>query len=124
MKLQQLIIENQIFIKNGFIEYLPLFFSQSFPLPINLEYLGDTFQQIPGVTTMEHKYTLSIESYSSIEGYLTDCFQAHGRKKIRKKIKTIEEQSVEVLHNNLSDLEQLFIFNKERFGSESTTTIL
>lgn len=110
---------NQIFVKSGYQSCREILY-RSIDKTAHLEYIvgDDDFTQ--QLSVLEQQYYLPLERLNSLEDYLTTYFTSESRGKMRRKMRHIEKEKVEITKNNISDIEQLFQFNISNFNDRST----
>lgn len=111
--------DNQVFIKPGFENFIPEFYA-SLSDKVNLEYIvgEDTFTK--GFEVLDQKYFLNLNNFKTGEDYLQKYFDSESRGKLKRKLKKITQEKIEVLKNNFSDIEFLIQFKIDRFKESST----
>lgn len=111
--------DNRVFIKSGFEQYISEFYKQ-IQEPARLEYISgeDAFTQ--SLSVLDYKYFLPLQNIQSFEEYLAKFFDGEGRGKMRRKVRKIEQNNIQIVKNKREDLEKLFEFNISNFGEDST----
>jgi len=65
-------------------------------------------------------YTIDLKKFKHLESYLGQKFSSKSRASLKKKIKKIEENKIEILENNFDDIDLMIDLNRKRFGTESS----
>lgn len=110
---------NKVSIKTEAEQYVPNFY-QDLPGKAKLEYIIGTDNFTKNLPVLDQKYFLNLNNLKSSEDYLQNYFDSDSRGKLKRKLKKIQQEKVEVLDNNLLDIEQLMQFKINRFGESST----
>lgn len=93
-------------------------FFEDLPGVLNLEYIAENNN--PNFQVLDQKYFLSLDGLENSEDYLVKYFESESRGKLKRKLKKIEQEKVEVILNNQPDMEKLIEFNIEKFNESAT----
>jgi len=115
--------DNRLFLRAGYEMYHSDFYDYLKTLGevIHLESIRGTDAFTTALEIQDYKYVLSLEGITNFEDYLQKYYQSHGRKKLKKKFKNIDELHVSVEQTQVvADLETLFALNIKQFEDHSS----
>ena len=84
-----------------------------------MEYLKEDHPEKFHLQINDTKFTLNISGCHNLQEALTPIWDAKKLGDLKRKIRKIEAQSVQITENNLNDLELLFVLNKKAFPDSS-----
>ncbi len=110
---------NRVSIKFEARQYVSNFY-ENLPGPAKLEYVIGEDDFTKNLKVLDQKYFLKLDTLKSSEDYLQNYFDSESRGKLKRKLKKIQQEKVEVVSNNLLNIEELMQFKIGRFGESST----
>lgn len=111
--------DNKVFIFPGFEAYIKNFYEQ-IQEPCQLEYISSDDDYTKTFELLGYKYTLPLQGIQNFEEYLVRYLDGEARGKMRRKVKKVEQNTVEIQKNIFEDVEKLFEYNEVAFGMDST----
>jgi hypothetical protein len=111
--------DNKVSIKAGFEKFIPEFYA-NLPDKAKLEYIIGNDEFTENFKVLDYKYFLNLNTLKSGEDYLQTYFDSESRGKLKRKLKKITQEKIQVLENNFSDVEFLIQFKIDRFKESST----
>ncbi|MBU1119219.1 GNAT family N-acetyltransferase [Patescibacteria group bacterium] len=114
---------NHVFLKDGFEEYANNFYLhvlKNAQKNILLRDMSDTTPDLLDVEEYDSTFTLKLKEFGSLESLLEKRFSSKSRGNLRKKMRKIDENNIEIIENNLEDIDLLMDLNQKRFGEESS----
>lgn len=113
---------NSVFINPHFKEHALDFYKECINMgkPLALRDMTDCSFELPGYEHYDDTYTLDLQKYANMDDFFGEEFSSKSRSNLRKKIRKIEENSIDILENNFDDIDLMMDYNRKRFGSESS----
>jgi len=111
--------DNRIFIKQDYGECIPQFYNAITKTARLIRIMGeDPFTK--SLNIYKYKYIANLSQVKDPDDYLVKKFSKESRYKVRKKIKSIELLSPQIVENNYNDLDLMIELNKKNFGEKSS----
>jgi CelD/BcsL family acetyltransferase involved in cellulose biosynthesis len=111
--------ENRLFLAEGCRLTIGDFVPE-FRFPYRLAGIEEASASPMNLPLEDYKYVFGLEGLTGYDDFIDAAFSADTRKVVRRRIRKIEENSVQIVKNSPADLELLFGYNIATFGADSS----
>lgn len=110
--------ENRPFVKEGY-DYIIEQLYEAMPGPGKAYDISGENEFTRRLPIEDYIYVLPLDDIKSFDDYLQKLFSSNSRWHLKKSLKQLDDLGVEVLFDDFSNLENLFIWNIQNFGDDS-----
>lgn len=110
--------DNQVFILPGYEQYIPDFFKQINKSAHLEDIVGDS-EYIKNLPLSYYKYIVPLSGFSSYNDFLNTKFKSKDRTNLKRKIKIMENEKIDIIVNCAADLDLMIDYNISHFKEKS-----
>lgn len=111
--------DNTVFVQSGY-EFAIQDFYKQIQEQCTLEYISAEDAYTKTLSLLDYKYILPLAGLHTFEEYLAQYLDGEARGKMRRKLRKLEHNSIEIRKNEFEHIEKLFFYNENAFGKDST----
>lgn len=111
--------DNQAFVLPGYESVIAQLYGQ-ISSPAHLSDIVGEDAFTAALPVEDNKYILPLAGLTSSDDYIQNFYSSDSRQSMRKKVRRMEKESLEIRTNELTDIDLLFAYNIASFQEDST----